>query len=222
MSSFLNIINNRHCQRAFLSDPLSTELIESVLSASLQAPSSKNTQPWNVAVVQGASRDRLSDQLCNAFDSGHPLSPDYSYSFDPLPPLFKQRAQDCGYGLFKHKGIDRSDYEARRLSMRENFTFFNAPLIMIFHMVAGAERGQFLDMGLFMQSVMLGLSSVGYGSCPQFSIACYPDIIRSVLSIDSSQWIIAGLSVGIADPSSSINSYRPDRESMNELIRFYG
>ncbi|MGH3922403.1 MAG: hypothetical protein ACRDTT_05965 [Pseudonocardiaceae bacterium] len=42
---------------------------------------------------------------------------------------------------------------------------------MILHLPGNAEAGTFLDKGLFLQNVMLGLVSFGLGSYPQYSVA---------------------------------------------------
>ena len=62
------------------------------------------------------------------------------------------RARACGYALFELKGIARDDVPARKAHGRENFTFFGAPVHMILHLPVGAERGNFLDAGMFLQT----------------------------------------------------------------------
>ena len=67
--------------------------------------------------------------------------------------------------LFAAKGIDRDDDAARRIHDRDNLRFYGAPVAMIFHVAGNAEAGTFLDMGMFVQNVMLGLVAFGLGSC---------------------------------------------------------
>ena len=81
---FLELIRSRHSKRAYLNEPVPRELLERVLRAAAEAPSSKNTQPWGVAVLSGASREQLSELLCAKFDRGEHESPDYIYHAEPL------------------------------------------------------------------------------------------------------------------------------------------
>ena len=216
-AEFLSVLYARHCQRAFLDEAVPRDILESVLLAAGQAPSGKNSQPWKVTVVAGARRDALSDALCVAFDAGDKGKADYEYSLLPPPAEWMDRARACGYALFDLKGIERKDYEARKAHGRENFTFFGASLAMIFHLPRGAERGNFLDVGMFMQNVMLGLTAQGLGSCPQFSVAGYSDIVRKVLGLAEDRCIVAGMFVGWPDSEAKVNTFVPERLPLDDF-----
>ena len=134
---------------------------------------------------------------------------------------FTERARACGYAIFEHKSIDRHDRAARIEHSRQNFLFFNAPVACIFHLSKTAERGNFLDLGMFMQNVMLGLVPYGLGSCPQASVAGYPDAIREILDLDASRLIVAGMAVGRPDPDAHINSFVPDRLPLEQYVQWH-
>ena len=217
-AEFLSLLRARHCQRAFTSEPVSRETLQDILLAAGQAPSGKNTQPWRVTVVSGAKRDDLSKALCAAYDAGEKPEPDYEYSLQPELEEWRERARACGYSIFELKGIARRDLAARKAHGRENFTFFGAPVQMIFHLPAGSERGNFLDVGMFMQNVMLGLTAHGLGSCPQFSVAGYAAIIRQTLELDLDRWIVSGLSVGYPEAGASVNTFIPSRLPLVDYV----
>jgi nitroreductase len=217
-SIVLGAISSRHCQRAFLGKPVPRQVLESVLAAAGQAPSGKNTQPWAVTVVGGVARDELSAELCSVYDAGEKPAPDYEYSLLPEPEEWKDRARACGFALFALKEIARDDVSARRAHGRENFTFFGAPLQLIFHLPADAARGNFLDTGMFMQNLMLGLTAHGLGSCPQFSVAGYPDVVRRVLGLAEDRWIISGMSVGWPVPAAPVNTFVPERLPLEDFV----
>lgn len=218
--AFLDLIAARHCKRAFMPEPVPRAVMESVLVAAANAPSGKNTQPWRVEIVEGATLAVLSRQLCALFDADTLPTPDYAYSPDPEPPEFIDRARACGHAIFSHKGIDRHDRAARRGHSRENFLFFNAPLVCIFHLPKPAERGNFLDLGMFMQNVMLGLIAHDLGSCPQASIAGYPDMIRECLKLTENRLVVAGLAIGRPDPAMSVNEFVPQRLPLVEYAQW--
>ena len=83
-----------------------------------------------------------------------------------------------------------------------------------------AERGTFLDMGFFMQSVMLGAVSVGLGTCPQYSLAMYADICREQLGLHD-RMIVCGMSIGYPDENAIVNSYVPARGYLDEVAQWY-
>ena len=44
------------------------DCVRGILEAAAHAPSSRNTQPWAVAVLTGRAKDDLAAKLCDAFD----------------------------------------------------------------------------------------------------------------------------------------------------------
>ncbi len=220
MQPINEIIANRHCKRSFLPTPVKESTLAGIIENASNAASSKNTQPWQVAVIQNKTKHDLITDMCKKFDANTFEHPDYAYSMDPLPTAFKDRARACGYALYKLKGIDQNDKSARLAHFRENYTFFGAPVALIFHLPKDSERGNFLDMGLFMQNVMLGLVAEGLGSCPQFSICSYSDTIRTHLNLGRDRIIVCGMAIGYPDES-KVNAFIPDRLPLNEFTQWF-
>ena len=55
-NELLTLIRSRHSKRAFTSRPVPRETLEEVLRAAAHAPSSRNTQSWEVAVLTGLAK----------------------------------------------------------------------------------------------------------------------------------------------------------------------
>lgn len=214
----LEVMRRRHCIRRFRPEPVPRALLAGILTAAANAPSSKNTQPWGVEVLLDGQAQTLSQRLCALFDAGVPQQSDYRYT--QMPPEFMERARACGYGLFALKGIERHDREARKAHDRENFELFGAPALLIFHLPAWAEPGNFLDLGFLMQNVMLGLVAHGLGACPQYSLAGYPDAIREALGL-SERLIVAGMSLGWPEPEALVNTYVPERLPLAAWVNWH-
>ena len=89
---------------------------------------------------------------------------------------------------------------------------------MVLHLPAGAERGNFLDAGMFLQNLMLALTAQGLGSCPQYSVAGYAEVIRTYLGLLADRWIVCGLSVGHPDPTAEVNSFVPERLPLSGFV----
>lgn len=218
---FLSVITRRHCKRAFLDRPVSRAVLERVLTAAAHAPSPRNTQFWQVAVLTGEARAELSRRMCAALDSAAQYEHDYTNRPSPMGTPYEQRAFAWGAEFYGAMGIDREDTAARRDFERRNLSFYGAPVGMIFHLPRNAVHGTFLEMGFFLQNVMLGLVSSGLGSCPQYSVARYADVIREFLGLGADRLVVCGLSVGHVDESASINNFYPERATLFDYTQWH-
>lgn len=221
MNSSLDLIAGRHCKRAYLKRPVRPEILMGVFEAAANAPSSQNNQPWEVAVLSGSARDDLSAKLCRNFDEGLVPNADYVNRPKDLPARLAARTSGYGQAMLEHKGIDRNDAAARKAHQRENYLFYGAPIELIFHLPANSVAGTFLDLGMFMQNVMLGLRIHGLSSCPQFSVAAYSDTVRKHLSLGEDRIIVSGMAVGYADDAAPINGFCPVRATVDEFVRWF-
>ena len=95
-----------------------------------------------------------------------------------------------------------------------------APVAMILHLPADAVAGTFLEMGFFLQNIMIGLVACGLGSCPQFSVAGYADCLRSELGLGADRLIVCSLAVGHPDPEAPVNAFVPERAGLAEYTRW--
>jgi nitroreductase len=222
MEHFSALVRSRHCKRAFLDRPVGREVLAEVLRTAADAPSTRNGQPWRVDVLTGDRRDALAARLVTEFDSGVPARPDYRNRPTAPDPTTELRAAQVGAGVLLAKGISRDDRQARRAHLRDNLRFYGAPVEMVFHLREDAPPGLFLETGLFLQNVMLGLVAAGLGSCPQYSVAGYGDAIRAELGLGSDRIVVCGLAVGYPDESDPVNEFRPLRADLDEYVRWHG
>lgn len=223
MLSALESMHARRSIREFEPELVPADTIRQVVEAAGHAPSSKNTQPWRLYLVQGAALKALVADYLAAFDSGRAPKPGYRYSPDPLPDSWMARARAVGYGIFQHKGIAREDKEKRRQHDRENFEFFGAPQVFFIGTQESAySHGTFLDCGFVFDNLMLGLVSLGLGSCPQFSAVAYPDLLRKHIPGSEDTLFIAGLPFGRPKAGSHINAFQPPRLPVEEWFKVVG
>jgi nitroreductase len=224
-TNFRSLLDGRHSKRAFLIKSVSRDVLENVLRAAAGAPSTRNGQPWQVAVVTGARKDALARRLCAEFDRGVNPRPDFEYR--PAKPSRPDtsadaRAREASVGVLLAKGHNGNDRTARRAHLRDNLEFYGAPVEMIFHLPVDAMPGQFLEMGFFLQNVMLSLVACGLGSCPQFSVAGYPNAIRKELGLGADRLVVCGLAVGYPDESMPVNRFRPGRVELTNFVQWHG
>ncbi|HKH44345.1 MAG TPA: nitroreductase [Thermoanaerobaculia bacterium] len=217
---FLSIIRARHCQRAFLDRPVPRGVLEDVLRAAAHAPSTRNGQPWAVAVLLGEAKEALVRRLCELFDRDTPMQMDYASRPAEVPAVHQERAAIAGAGVHAAKGIARDDAAGRRTHLRDNFRFYGAPAALIFHLPSNAAPGTFLEMGFFVQNVMLGLVASGLGSCPQASVTAYSDALREFLGLGPDRLIVCGMSVGYPDASAPVNRFAPERAPLSDYTQW--
>jgi nitroreductase len=213
-------LTRRNSTRAFLDRPVSDEQIRAILDAARWAPSGVNTQPWQVAVVRGAGKQKLADALIAARAAGT-ANPDYRYYpeqwFDP----FKERRKQCGLALYQALEIRREDTDKQRAAWDNNYRFFGAPVGLLLFLDRRLGQGSWIDMGMFMQSIMLAAQEQGLATCPQASLADYPDVVRGQLGIEDKLALLGGIALGYADPDAAVNKYRTEREPVESFTRWY-
>lgn len=217
----LEAIRTRHSTRAFLDRPVARATVESVLDAARHAPSGVNTQPWQVAVVTGETKRRIAEAIIAARDAGAPENPDYGYYPDHWDEPYKSRRKACGLALYRALGIGRDDVEGRKAAWYRNYQFFGAPVGLLFFIDARLNKGSWIDMGMFLQSVMLAARAHGLASCPQAALAEYPGIVREILAVPADKLLVCGMALGYEDLDAPVNRYRTEREPVTGFTTWH-
>ncbi len=213
------LIRGRRAIRAFRSDPVPEETLHSVFALAGSAPSSSNTQPWEVEVVSGEARNRLSQDLLAAHAKKR-RSPDFLLSNDLYTGIYQDRRRASGAAMYQVLGIDRDDPEARGAFEAENLKFYGAPHVALLFMPPTAEERICADVGIYAQTLLLALAAYGIGSCPQGILGLYADTIRESLGIMNRK-ILFGISFGYGDAAAPLNNVPASRAKTSDTTRFH-
>ena len=211
----LDVIKQRASTRAYLDKPVDRATVESILDIARWAPSGTNAQPWQVVVVTGETKQKISTALLAERQAKHPENPDYSYYPKVWEEPYKSRRIACGLALYQALKIGRDDKDARLKSWNNNYSFFGAPVGLLFFLDQSLEKGSWIDIGMFIENVMLAAIGHGLATCPQASIAEYPDIVRKLVNVPDSRALVCGMSLGYPDTQAPVNNYRTAREPVN-------
>ena len=174
-----------------------------------------------MAVVGPLHRQKLSESIIQARQKDIPENPDYHYYPTQWEEPYKSRRKACGLALYGALRIQKEDIERRKKQWYRNYFFFDAPVALIFYIDAILCKGSWMDMGMFLQNVMLAARYYGLETCPQASLAEYPDIVRECLNIPANQHIVCGMAMGYADWSDPINQYRTHRETVDSFTTWH-
>ena len=213
-------IEPRRSFRAFKPTPIPEATISAILKTATCSPSYTNSQPWEVAVVTGQSRDELARILYALAEADTPPKPDL-----PLPTSWPgemtNRSREHGARRFEIMGIDRDDKQARKQFGLGNYKFYDAPCAFFLFMDSSLTQWSIFDVGMFAENLMLAGHNFGLGSCLQASLAHYPEAIRQFLKIPDSKKLIIGISVGYPDDDAKINTYYAQKAKPDDFTRWY-
>ena len=215
-------IKQRASVRAFLSKSVDDKTIYTLLETARWAASGKNTQPWYVAVVRGKTRHKIQHALLTAHQSGQTPQPEDEYYPDHYPAAQKKRAFACGMALYHALNIQREDKQKRMIAWQRNYQCFDAPVALFFFMDKNLAKGSWLDLGMFLQNVMLAALDHGLDTCPQAALAEYPQQVKAILGETyHDKTLICGMSLGYADKTAPVNNYRTERENVEQFAQWF-
>ena len=212
-------IASRKTIRAFKSDPVSRETVESILAAASRAPSGGNLQPWKVYVLLGEARDELIRRVAERRKTkALGEAPEYSIYPPALTEPYKTRRFRIGEAMYGALGIPREDKMARLAFFSKNWEFFGAPVGLIVTIDRQMQQGQWSDVGMFLQSIMLLAREYGLHTCPQEAWAVWHRVIRDYLNVPQNEMIFCGMAIGCADMNHPVNSLASERAPLEEFV----
>ncbi|MCR4267729.1 nitroreductase [Nitratireductor sp. ZSWI3] len=214
-------ITSRRSVRAFLPTPVEEQTICDILRVAARAPSGTNMQPWKVYVVTGDKKEELSNAILSSGVRPEKIEWDeYKYYPDKFFEPYLSRRRAVGFALYNLLGIGRREVERMRAQHDRNFTFFDAPVGLIFTIDRRLNTGSWVDLGMFVQSVMVAARARDLHTCPQAAFAPYHREIRPILGIPDEEVVVCGMALGYEDESKPENQLRSERAPLEEFVSF--
>ena len=213
---------DRRSVRDFSDRPVPMALVERILLAAQRAPSSTNMQPWQVDVVSMAARDRLVAAILAAEDKSPGMArAEFCYYPQTWRPPYAERRRQVGLALYGRLGIRKGDEAGARRQMLRNYEFFGAPVGLILSIDRDLETASWLDIGMFMQNVMIMATACGLASCPQLAFAKHHAVIRHVLGIPDTRIILCGMALGYERTDSPLHDMVTERAALGDFVRVH-
>ena len=125
-ASVTSAVKTRRSLRAFTDQTVDKAVIEHILETAARAPSGTNMQPWQTYVLTGERKERLSNAVCDAFDTdarAHTGEVRY-YPEEWFEPYLSRRRK-IGWDLYSLLAIERGEKEKMHNQHRRNFLFLS-------------------------------------------------------------------------------------------------
>ena len=216
-------IMSRISTRGFLDRPVPEALVRKILETARYAPSGGNLQPWHVYVLTGARLAAFLDRVEQRRGAGS-LGDGTEYPIYPaeLSEPYRRRRSKCAEDMYATIGVRRDDKPGRVAQFGRNFRFFGAPVALFFAIDRQMGPGQWADLGMFLQSVMLAAREEGLHSCAQEAWAMWHKTVAEFVGMPRELMLFCGMALGYMDEAAPINRLRTDRAALEDFATFEG
>ena len=191
----------------FRPDGVSREVIAAILDLARRAPSGVNTQPWNVFVLRGASRDALVELARSAVPallSEADVQSRFWSQFKRLPgnnswpgPAWERAGSDfvaCANAAFGAGALrDVAD-------LNQYFGLHGAPVALVCTTDRALGLGSVLDCGMFLQTIAAAAADRGLTTEVQTGWKGLGDAVLANLDAPCGALMLAVMALGHAAP----------------------
>jgi len=214
-------IGTRKSIRGYKPDPVTKEILRDIVDIATRAPSSMNTQPWELTIITGEVLDNIKRSNIEMLMSGTMPNPDMpSEAFEGV---YRQRQVDLAVQLFQLMGIAREDKEKRAEWMQRGFRFFDAPAAIILSVDRSLhEWWPLFDIGSISQTICLAALNYGLGTCIEGQGVMYPEVVKKYTGMPESKRIIICIAIGYPDWDFPANKVESKREPVESITTWCG
>jgi nitroreductase len=213
----MQVMKERKSTRAFKPDPIPKEKIEEVLKSSILAPSAINLQPWELIVVAGEEKERLSRRLIKAYrEKQITCGPG---NVKPLPKSIAKRGAktlELMKPFFEEMSVDPDQF-----INEGSCHFYGAPMVILICLDDSFSKARLVDIGVVLGYLVLTAHDSGLGACPIGLIAAYEDEIKDLLNIPENKNVVVGVALGFPDGESPINRFKSPRDRLENFVRWF-
>ena len=208
-------IKERRSTRAFIDKPVDRNTLEELIRLATRAPSAINLQPWELTVVSGDERRRLSRVLVKRMrERNISCGPGAKRS---LPEYFVERQRRLLDVMRPHlpENTPFQDF-----INEGSCNFYGAPTAIIITIDEVFSSARLTDIGLLVGYLLLAAHELGLGTCPIGLINAFDDDIKEELSLPEDKNVVIGVAVGYRDPQAPINEPRSERAPLKDVVKW--
>jgi len=219
--SVTDAMMSRITVRDFLDKPVPEEVLKGIFETAMRTASGGNLQPWRAHIMTGETlknfTDNAMENVKSAVDEGE------TFRAYPSPLWEPQRSwrYKLGEDMYKLVGIERENKLGRIMWLANNARFFGAPVGIIITGNVKLEMPQFMDVGIYVQSLMMLARETGLHTAPQGWWRRHPQTVNKHLNVPKDEQVLVGMAMGYGNPDAPVNNLWADRAELDELVHFY-
>jgi len=223
--NILEYLKTANSTRDFVADFIIPKKdLEQILETGRMTSSGGNIQPWNVTVVQSKQKlKNIGDTVGAVIKNKGNLNCDVQYYPTTWKKKYQQRRLQTGLSFYAVCGINRKDKEKRIQSWIDNFYFFNSQNVLFIHVdkiFTDSSTGMLIDIGMFIENILLEAGNLGYSHCVQGAIGEYAGYIKPLINIPDDHSLLLSITLGKKKENSKKNSFKPERIKIEEFTQF--
>ncbi len=212
-------IRLRKSIRGYRPDPVPNEVLGEILETATRAPSSLNSQPWEITVVTGRALDNIKQTMIDMLKAGttpHPLF------VKPMEGKYRQRQVAVAVQIFKLMGIAREDKEKRAEWLGRGQRYYGAPAALLISLDNSLPDRHLLDIGALTQSICITALNYGLGTCIDDQGIPSPEVAKRFAGIPESHRIVMCIAIGYPDWDLPANKLESAREPLENVVTWCG
>jgi len=209
--SVTDALNTRITCRNFLDTPVPEDVLNRILTTSLRTASGGNLQPWKLHVMTGDTLAEFKKRAVERTLAGKVEDPTYRAYPSPLWEPQRSWRYKLGEDMYGKIGIPRENKMGRIVWLAQNAKFFEAPVGIIITGDKRLEMPQYMDLGIFVQSLMLLAREEGLHTAPQGWWRNWSSVSHELLDIPDEEEVLVGMSLGYGNPDAPVNDLYADR-----------
>jgi nitroreductase len=214
-------LETRITARQFLDKAVAEDVLRGLLEKAMRSPSGGNLQPWKLHVMTGETLSKFKKEASEITLAGKLEEPTYPAYPSPLWEPQRSWRYKLGEDMYATLDIPRENKMGRIVWLAQNAKFFEAPVGIIITGDKRLDMPQHMDIGIFLQSLMLLAREAGLHTAPQGWWRNWTSVCHKYLNIPETEEVLVGMAIGYGDPDAPVNDLYADRASLDEVSRFY-
>ncbi len=220
-ASVSDALDTRITCRQFHDTPVPEDVLKALLEKSMRSPSGGNLQPWKIHVMTGETLANFKKDAVEITLAGKTEEPTHPAYPQPLWEPQRSWRYKLGEDMYAKLDIPRENKMGRLVWFAQNAKFFEAPVGLI---ITGDKRlgaPQHMDIGIYIQSLMLLAREAGLHTAPQGWWRNWTSVCHKYLDIPETDEVMVGMAIGYGDASANVNNLYADRAALDEVTTFY-
>ena len=223
-TKIIDYLKKSNSTRSFSNYIIPKNDLLTILEGGRLTSSGGNIQPWNVTVVQDKI---ILNNILSIVEPKIKGGMDFTADIQYYPTVWKKKYQTrralTGAGFYKSANINRKNREERLDAWVDNFKFFNSSNVFFIHtdkIFTDSSSGMLIDIGMFIENIILVAGELGYDHCIQGAIGEYANDIKPILGIDKEHSLLLSISLGKKNIDDNKNTFKPERIEIEEFCSF--